>query len=177
VATQTQEHRTTGRSGTRGRAVPRRSPHLDHLALPALRDYRKELVEEERRVSYWRRLVHARLDVLGTDTGSLSRLQSVLTDADAQSRRDALMALTPTDVVPPLPDLAVLWASQPDPDDDDAVGALMTRLADAEATLSAYRHALHERIDRATEDLIARYREDPTSCLAVLPLKRVPGVA
>ena len=34
------------------------------LELPALREYRQRLEAEEDRVSYWRRLVHARLDLL-----------------------------------------------------------------------------------------------------------------
>lgn len=177
MSTQTQERQSSGRAGARQRVEPRRSPLLAHLSLPALRDYRRELAEEEGRVSYWRRLVQARIDVLAADPGSLSRLQAVLTDSDATSRRGALLALTPADVVPPLPDLDVLWSAQPDPGDDAALGELLLRLADVESTLSSYRTALHERIDRATEDLIARYREDPTSCLDVLPLQRVGGAA
>lgn len=177
MSTQTQERQSSGRAGARQRAVPRRSPLLAHLSLPALRDYRKELAEEEGRVSYWRRLVQARIDVLAADPGSLSRLQAVLTGSDACSRRGALLAMTPADVVPPLPDLDVLWSEQPDPGDDTAIGDLLLRLADVESTLSSYRAALHERIDRATEDLIARYREDPASCLDVLPLQPVGGAA
>ncbi len=34
------------------------------LSLDALRLYRRRLAEEEEKVSYWRRLVHARIDVL-----------------------------------------------------------------------------------------------------------------
>jgi RsiG-like len=174
---QTQERQASGRAGARQRAVPRRSPLLAHLALPALRDYRRELAEEEGRVSYWRRLVQARIDVLVADPGSLARLQAVLTDSDASSRRGALLAMTPADDVPPLPDLDILWREQPEPGDDAALDELLVKLATVESTLSSYRSALHERIDRATEDLIARYREDPAACLDVLPLQRVPGVA
>ena len=177
MSTQTQARQSSGRAGARSRAVPRRAAHLAHLSLPALREYRRELAEEESRVSYWRRLVQARLDVLSADPGSLSRLQAVLTDHGARSRRFALLKLAPSEDVPPLPDLAVLWAEQPDPDDEDAMGTLITRLAGVESTLSSYRQALHERLDSATEDLIARYRENPASCLVVLPAKAVPGVA
>ena len=40
----------------------------------------------------------------------------------------------------------------------------------AEVELSAYRTALHRRIGDATNELIARYREQPGLCLSALPL-------
>ncbi|MGN6576592.1 MAG: RsiG family protein, partial [Nocardioides sp.] len=47
------------------------SPEADGLARPwsdltldELRAYRRRLADEEERVPYWRRLVHARIDVL-----------------------------------------------------------------------------------------------------------------
>ena len=45
-----------------------------------------------------------------------------------------------------------------------------SRLADAEHELSAYRRGLHERLDAATGELIARYREEPSLALRALPL-------
>ena len=38
--------------------------HWSELSLDGLRAYRRRLSDEEERVSYWRRLVHARIDVL-----------------------------------------------------------------------------------------------------------------
>ena len=55
------------RSG--GRPVPERSTDFAHLSLTALRAYRRTLTHEESRVSYWRRLIQARLDVLRDDSG------------------------------------------------------------------------------------------------------------
>ena len=46
------------------RVVPQRSAEFDHLPLPALRSYRQTLTAEENRVSYWRRLIQARLDLI-----------------------------------------------------------------------------------------------------------------
>jgi len=40
------------------------SEELAGLDLDQLRSYRRELESEEDRVSYWRRLVHGRIDVL-----------------------------------------------------------------------------------------------------------------
>jgi hypothetical protein len=58
------------------------------------------------------------------------------------------------------------------PSDEVATTALVADLRLAEAQLSAYRSALHRRIGEATGELIARYREQPDLCLAVLPLER-----
>ena len=46
---------------------------------------------------------------------------------------------------------------------------MVVRLAAAEVELSAYRRALHERLDDATSELIARYREKPALALCALP--------
>jgi hypothetical protein len=158
------------RSGSRPQ--PERCPELGHLTLDALRTYRQELVEEESRVSYWRRIVQARIDlILAVDHNDLTRLRGALADPDARSRRQALLAVLPADDVPPLPDLAVLWRSEPDPADEQAVTALVTALGTAESALSSYRQALHKRLDRATAELIARYHQDPQQCLVALPLR------
>jgi len=42
-------------------------------------------------------------------------------------------------------------------------------LSEAEATLSAYRLAVHRLLDAATGELIRRYQTDPTACLDILP--------
>ena len=171
---------TSTKRATTRRPAPEPSTEFAHLSLPALRAYRTELTTEESRVSYWRRLVQTRLDVVLAGTGKLrghsgadrDKLHELLTDERVASRRNALVAVLPTDDVPPLPDLAGLWAEQPEDDYDDARTELMTRLAAAENELSAYRTALHRRIDRTTSELIARSREDPITCLVALPLRR-----
>ena len=48
----------------RFRAVPERSPDFAHLSLDGLRAYRRVLSAEEGRVSYWRRIIQARLDIV-----------------------------------------------------------------------------------------------------------------
>jgi hypothetical protein len=67
----------------------------------------------------------------------------------------------------PLPDLTALWETEGSDDVET-----LTRLAAAEAELSAYRRSLHERLDDATSELIARYREEPGLALRALPLRR-----
>ncbi len=148
-----------------------------HLDLDALRTYRQELVVEESRVSYWRRILQARLDTALGQNGErtpVARLQSVLTQHQESSRRLAVLPVHDAVSVPPLPNLAVLWESSSDLDSDDC---MLPRLAAAEVELSSYRRSLHERLDDATSELIARYREEPALALRALPLPGSSDVA
>lgn len=170
------------------RRAPRPLPELDpcygHLCLDALRAYRQVLAEEEHRVSYWRRILQARLDLLraGLD-GSTAHpldteaLRPVLADARAGAGRQALVDVLPDGGLPPLPLLAELWQQQVDPADAAGCARLGAALATAERQLSDYRTALHRRIGEATGELIARYREAPALCLSALPLPSGPRAA
>ena len=68
------------------------APELESLGLDELRHYRQRLRDEEDRVSYWRRVVHARMDLLtaGRSTdGSISvdELVRVLGDTGTGAAR------------------------------------------------------------------------------------------
>lgn len=154
------------------RPTPARTEEHAHLTLDELRAYRKTLSGEESRVSYWRRIIQARLDLVraGSD-GESDNLRPVLTDKRVGAGRQALVEIMPVDNIPPLPDLAGLWDRFVDLSDLEAVAALEADLDNAEKQLSAYRAALHQRIGAATSELIARYREEPTLCLSALPLQ------
>lgn len=159
------------------RPVPERRQEFAHLTLDALRGYRAALGEEEGRVSYWRRILQARLDLLraGLDGGSArdvdtEALKPVLTDARVGAGRRALLDVVPVDDIPPLPLLQELWQREVDLDDVPTARRLEADLARAERELSDYRAALHRRIAAATGELIARYREQPSLCLSALPL-------
>ncbi len=154
---------------------PQHAAELDHLTLQELRTYRAALSVEEDRVSYWRSIVQARLDVLHTPGGRPAdrlALQAALTTDRVQRGRTALVRVVPHSDVPPLPDLAELWERSPAPDDEPARAAYHGDLTRAEATLSQYRTALHRQLQTTTADLIARYRDEPNSCLAALPHHR-----
>lgn len=143
---------------------------LDQLSLPELRDYRERLRAEEERVSYWRRLVHARIDLLeaGRSTdGSLSQadLVRVLGDTGTGASRSALLRVRAAEPLPDVPDLADVWVAPRDAAETDR---LLEGLRSAEQLLTAYRSGLFARIDAAGQALIQRYREDPTQALAVL---------
>jgi hypothetical protein len=162
----------------RFRAVPERSPDFAHLSLDGLRAYRRTLTDEEGRVSYWRRIIQARLDLVraaeGGTIATVDNLRGVFAEARVDSGRKALMTLVPSDDIPPLPDLAEVWARQPRTGAVEYNRSLAHELSKAEAQLSAYRTALHKRLASATGELIARYREQPDLCLTALPTQR-PG--
>ncbi len=156
------------------RPVPERSDAFAHLGLEALREYRRDLTAEESRVSYWRRILQARLDVVRA--GGFGKelepalLRPVLTTERVTSGRRSLVDVVPSGEVPPLPRLDELWERRVHPDDVVGQAQLETDLAKAETQLSAYRTALHRRIGAATQELIARYYEEPALCLSALPL-------
>jgi hypothetical protein len=154
-------------------------PRLADLSLAALRAYRRKLGDEEDRVSYWRRLVHARIDLLEAEAsteGHLSQetLARVLGDTGAGRTRTALVRVRTAEPLPDLPVLEEMWVAEVDADDPAAVAAAVERLRVAEGQLTSYRNALHQRIDEATEELIARYREDPARAIGALRRDSAP---
>lgn len=158
-----------------GRAAAAESPapRLADLSLTALRSYRRKLADEEDRVSYWRRLVHARLDLLEAERStdgelSVETLARVLGDTGAGRTRTALVRVRAAEPLPELPVLEEMWVTEVDPGDRAGMSSAIERLRTAERQLTSYRNALHQRIDEATAELIVRYREDPSSALVAL---------
>ena len=150
------------------------SPHLNELSLESLREYRERLNGEEERVSYWRRLVHARIDLLEAESRSEGHLSfgdlvRVLGETGSGQSRHALLHVRPADPLPDLPVLADMWVTDVDPHDAAAVQQAVDRLHAAEKQLTGYRRALHDRIDEATGELIVRYRKNPDDALVALP--------
>jgi hypothetical protein len=147
-------------------------PAYASLTLGDLRDLRRELGDEESRVSYWRRIIQARIDLLtrgATDGDLVERLTSVLAESGAVHRRLANLSVRPAADIEALPDLHVLWTRVVDPSDSAAVEQFVSALREAESNLSAMRREIHQRLDEATGQLIARYRQDPTLALSALP--------
>ena len=147
--------------------VPEHNHDFDALDLDQLRTLRADLRHEEDQVSYWRRILQARLDTI---TGAHTRwaspdLAPILGGAPAEHRRMAHLTVHEGDSLPPLPDLLELW-TRVDVDD-----VLIDDLRKAEQELSMLRKALHEQIDAATAELIARYHDEPTLALLILPTR------
>lgn len=162
-------------NGTRAREaagpslVAVQSLPLSELALPDLRGYRRRLADEEEKVSYWRRVVHARIDVLEAESRTerplrLDELVRVLGDTGSGRSRSSLGSVEAADPLPELPVLADIW-TEVDLDDSEQVASAVATLRSAEQQLTEYRRALHGRLDEATGELIRRYRADPRSAL------------
>lgn len=150
------------------------SDELAGLDMEGLRAYRQRLEAEEDRVSYWRRLVHARLDLLAAGSATdhpltVDDLVRVLGDTGTGQTRRALVSVRAADPLPELPELSEMWGTEVDPRDPDQVADAVDRLTDAERQLTAYRRALHARIDEATGELIVRYRANPRAALSIIP--------
>ncbi len=146
------------------------APRLADLDLPRLRAYRQRLRDEEDRASYWRRVVHARLDLLeagGLTSGaiSLEDLVRVLGDTGTGASRGVLLRVEAADALPDLPDLAEVWTTPGTPEETVEATA---RLRSAERQLTSYRSALFARLDETTAALIERYRARPSAALAVM---------
>jgi hypothetical protein len=158
---------------------PERDPQFAHLTLGGLREYRSTLTHEESRVSYWRRIIQARLDLVraAVESGNagVEDLRSLFAERRGVTKRTAALTVMPIDDMPPLPDLGNLWSREPDPNDPNTTAELMHELSKAETQLSAYRTAVHRQLAAATAELIARYREQPDLCLSALPSARSAG--
>ncbi|WP_323791659.1 hypothetical protein [Nocardioides sp.] len=146
------------------------SPHLASVSLAELRTYREHLRAEEARISYWRRLIHARVDLLragslGDSPIDVDALARVLGDTGTGHVRQALHRVRAADPLPDLPALAGVWVT---PSDAAEAAEAVELLGAAEQTLTSYRRALHDRIDEATAELIVRYRADPSRALEIL---------
>jgi hypothetical protein len=141
------------------------------MTLERLRNYRRTLLTEELRASYWRRLLQARRDLLrsGGQPGDRSTLQDALAEERGGAGRQVILALHPSAGMPILPHLPDLWATEVWKLTPESARQLSIRLTSAESVLSSYREALHHRLDRATADLVARYHEDPCLCFSALP--------
>jgi hypothetical protein len=151
---------------------PEVDPAYAELTLADLRDLRHELGEEEARVSYWRRVIQARIDLLtnGRAEGDIvERLTSVLAESGSVHRRLANLSVKSASDIEALPDLRALWTRVVDTRDAEAVAVFLEDLRAVETELSGLRREIHQRLDEATRQLIARYRQDPTLALTALP--------
>jgi hypothetical protein len=136
--------------------------------LDDLRTLRESLREEEQRVSYWRQLVQGRLDLVRSalDGGhpsadDLARLAAARPRDGARRRSPAATRLALVGLVSPLAGLEDLWDAPIAWDDLPALRRVERGLVEVEAKLSAYRRALHERIDDCTAQLVDHYQRDP----------------
>lgn len=164
-------------AGTDGRHMldPPRAPRtLRDLSLDDLRLLRRHLTDEEDRVSYWRRLFQARMDMMAQMTEvRTEELEVVLRDTLEAPRRWQALGVHPPIADSAMPEAQALWRKVVDLRDEHQRDAYIELLVTMERTLSATRRALHEQIDAVTAELIARYRTNPALALTALETRRV----
>lgn len=150
-------------------------PTLRDLSLDDLRQLRQQLTDEESRVSYWRRLFQARLDMINHDDEvDTYDVQQVLRDASNAPRRWQALGLHPADIDTAMPEAQELWGRVVDLNDVEQRDAYTRLLTQMEGSLSRNRKALHAQIDLVTEELIQRYKANPALALTALPIRRQP---
>lgn len=147
---------------------------LPDLKIEEVRRYRNELSDEENKVSYWRRLVQHRLNLIAKEKAEghlkIEDLIRALGETGTGARRQQLLTVEAAEELPQLPGLDDLWTQTIDLKDTEATERLVAELSVAEVQLSAYRRGLHERIDAATAELVSRYKADPSLSLSLLPV-------
>jgi hypothetical protein len=149
----------------------------DLTALPTaeLRTRRAACEEAEEGVSYARRMLQGRLDLLraelrGRDDNVAARLLESLPEilsgdethgGPLQARATRLRVPPSADAHAEALDAIADEATLLNPDDLDleALGALVEQLGEHERQLSTLRHALFERIDALRDELAARYKD------------------
>ena len=149
--------------------APAVSPAQDLAGMPLdeLRRYRQVLRVEESKVSYWRRVLFGRIDLLRTvtprGTGEQhgwsvdgDELASALQDTPTGHSHHALMRIGPATDLPEFPGLDELWARDADPMNHVEVAQALTALDDAASRVTEYRSQILRRIDAATAELVAR---------------------
>ena len=152
---------------------------LPSMAMADLRQYRETLQGEEDNVSYWRRVLHGRIDLLTKVAGhpgaehpgwlvGTDELASALKDTATGHSRLALMRIESPEALTELPGLGELWARDADPTNPVEVAEVLDALTEAAGRVTEYRGQIHKRLDAATSELISRYQDDPDACLDLI---------
>lgn len=145
---------------------------LDALPTERLRELRSDCEQAEGGVSYARRVLQGRLDILRAELSSrrsegaqdvLDLLPEILTSDDGP--RDPMQARATSVGVPDDADAyqAAIDAVAPshglDERDEEQLQSIVERLAEHEHELSSVRRQLFDRIDALRDELAARYRD------------------
>lgn len=145
---------------------------LAAAALPDLRVWRREAQQEEAELSYLRRLLQGRIDILraeltsrsAPETPLLDRLPEILADGPSQFRSSARHVTlgTPTsEKYRKLADemLGDVELSDPGARTDDELHAAMALLVRHEQEVSRRRRRLQATVDGCSGEITRRYRE------------------
>ncbi len=155
---------------------------LADLDTSEIRSRRQTCTDVDRELSYYRRLLHGRIDLLdfeqrrrtGTEHRSLvEALPDILGDASSPGAGTGHVTVDAGDPTPP--DIPVSGSRQIDfvlgddflshisELDDAALATTRQRLADAETEVSQQRRVVHGALDALSDELTRRYRSGATS--------------
>ncbi len=157
-------------------------PRLDVLDLPELRRLRRAAQQEEADLSYVRRLLHGRIDILRAELGRrasphspvLDRLPEILTDGPSPRPASARHVT----LGPPLREeyrelaeqmLAEVALSDLSARTDEELHQGLARLAGHEARISGRRQRLQRTADECSAEIARRYREGEAQVDDLLP--------
>ena len=155
---------------------------VDGLSVDEIRRMRAECQEAEAALSYLRRLIQGRMDIVhayierpaGSDAPDLSSVVDNLAGILAGPGRPAGPGRNPVLHSPDTDDMAALTTELDDilgagdvgrlaQLDDGALAELAGRLRDLEIRVSAERRGLHERIDTLQAELVERHKSGRAS--------------
>ncbi|WP_369234955.1 AmfC protein [Streptomyces sp. R21] len=144
------------------------------LRLPELRTLRRDAQRDEADLSYLRRLLQGRIDILRAElarrgglaapAGVMERLPEILTDAPARHRQSARHVTVGTPYGEEYRRLAADMLGEVELSDleartDDELGAGMGRLVRYEQRVSRRRQVLQRTADDCSAEIARRYRE------------------
>ncbi|MTE19727.1 ABC transporter substrate-binding protein [Streptomyces sp. TRM43335] len=160
-------------------------PELTGLRLPQLRELRRQAQQEEADLSYVRRLLQGRIDILraelarrgGVDVPLIDRLAEILADAPppggnpARSARHVTLRTPRSEEYRRLAEemLAEVELSDPTARTDTELHAAMDRLGQYEHHISRRRRVLQETANGCSAEIARRYREGEARVDDLLP--------
>jgi hypothetical protein len=152
--------------------VPVVDAAYDALTVTEVSDLRGDLLALEERAGYWVRMLRARLRQLAERPESLDARGA----RPLEASRQAHLILEQLDVatapaVEPLPDLVALWVAPIVVGDETGVRRQGREIEAALVQVEEFAAEVRRRRERATRELVARYRDQPQ--LALLPITRV----
>ncbi|WP_419996102.1 ABC transporter substrate-binding protein [Streptomyces boninensis] len=158
------------------------APRLGGLSLPELRELRRTSQQEEADLSYVRRLLHGRIDILRAElarrtdpqTPVLDRLPEILTDAPSPVRSSARHVTLGTPLREEYRELAERMLDEVGLSDlvartEEELHEGLRRLARYEQQVSRRRQQLQRTADECSAEIARRYREGEAQVDDLLP--------
>jgi hypothetical protein len=171
----------------RGPLTDATAPDLAALGLAALRALRRDAQQEEADLSYLRRMLHGRIDILRAelarrgspdapvqDAPVLDRLSEILADGPSRIRTSARHVTLGTPLTERVRLLAEEMLAEVELSDlaartDPELHAAMSRLARHEHEVSARRQTLQQTVDGCSAEITRRYRNGEANVNDLLP--------